>query len=190
MTGAATLRLSALTALLLATSGSALAQDHAEVFPLRVPVPGGEVIHANAGAKHAHDTIRFASARRAGNLLYLSGVIIGRRPNEGSTVADFKAQTRRGFDWLKLNLSSSCATFADVAKINSFHVWQGPDFSGSRDEQFAAFSEVMGEYIQAPYPAWTAVGTTGLLGEGGIVEIEMVAYVPDRACDARLSRGS
>lgn len=29
-----------------------------------------------------------------------------------------------------------------------------------------------------PYPAWTAVGTTGLLSDGGIVEIQLIARVP------------
>jgi hypothetical protein len=40
-------------------------------------------------------------------------------------------------------------------------VWQGPDFVGSRDEQFKAFEDVIGEFMKSPYPAWTAVGTTG-----------------------------
>jgi len=146
-----------LAALLAATPVATVAQDQPPTFPLRVPSPGGEILLSSAGAKRAHDTMRYASARRVGDLLYLSGVIIGRAPDEGATVADFKAQTRRGFEWITLNLASSCTTFADVAKINSFHVWQGPDFAGSRDEQFAAFSEVLGEYIAAPIrpgPRW------------------------------------
>ena len=48
--------------------------------------------------------------------------------------------------------------------INSFHVWQGPDFEGTKAEHFALFEEVAGNYLKPPYPAWTAVGTTGLLG--------------------------
>jgi len=30
----------------------------------------------------------------------------------------------------------------------------------------------------APHPAWTAVGTSGLLAPNGVVEIQMIAYVP------------
>lgn len=151
---------------------------------MRLPVPGGEVILPTAGSKAAHDAFRFGSARRAGDTLYLSGVIIGRRPDEGRDVADFKQQVRRGFDRMRISLEAGCATFADVAKVTSFHVWASPDFTGSRDEQFAAFSEVLGEYIAAPYPAWTAVGTTGLLGDGGIVEVEMIAHIRDQTCEA------
>ena len=62
--------------------------------------------------------------------------------------------------------------------INSFHVWQGPDFEGTKSEQFALFEEVAGNYMKSPYPAWTAVGTTGLLGTNGIVEVQLIARVP------------
>jgi enamine deaminase RidA (YjgF/YER057c/UK114 family) len=61
--------------------------------------------------------------------------------------------------------------------INSFHVWQGPDFTGTRDEQFQAFEDVIGEFMKAPYPAWTAVGTSGLLGSNGIIEVQLIAKV-------------
>jgi hypothetical protein len=59
--------------------------------------------------------------------------------------------------------------------INSFHVWNGPDFAGTRDEQFEAFEQVKEEFMRGPHPAWTAVGSSGLLGQGGIVEVQMIA---------------
>jgi enamine deaminase RidA (YjgF/YER057c/UK114 family) len=31
--------------------------------------------------------------------------------------------------------------------------------------------------VKSPYPAWTAVGTTGLLADGGIVEVQLIATV-------------
>jgi enamine deaminase RidA (YjgF/YER057c/UK114 family) len=31
-----------------------------------------------------------------------------------------------------------------------------------------------------PHPAWAAVGTTGLLAPNGAVEIQMIAYVPQK----------
>ena len=66
---------------------------------------------------------------------------------------------------------------ADVVMINSSHVWQGPDFEGTKSEQFALFEEV-GDYMTSPYPAWTAVGTTGLPGTNGFVEVQLIARVP------------
>jgi hypothetical protein len=37
---------------------------------------------------------------------------------------------------------------------------------------------VKDEFMPAPHPAWTAVGTTGLLLETGVVEIQMIAHLP------------
>lgn len=163
-------------AFLLFAAGSASAQE----FPIRLPSPGGEVILPSAGAKKAHDEWRYAAARRAGDTLYVSGVVVFRAPGEGNDAEAFKAQARRGFEQLKRTLTASGATFADVAMINSFHVWDGPNFAGTKDQQFAAFEEVVGEYVKPPYPAWTAVGTTGLLGETGLVEVQLIVHSPAR----------
>lgn len=164
------------TALLLALAAPAAAQE----YPIRLPSPGGEVILPNAGARKAHDAWRYAAARRVGDVLYVSGVVVFRGKDEGNDAAAFKAQARRGFEQLKRTLDASGATFADVAMINSFHVWDGPNFAGTKAEQFAAFEEVVGEYFKPPYPAWTAVGTTGLLGETGIVEVQLIVHSPAR----------
>lgn len=163
-------------AFLLLAASSASAQE----FPIRLPSPGGEVILPSAGAKKAHDEWRYAAARRVGDTLYVSGVVVFRAKGEGNDAEAFKAQARRGFEQLKATLTASGATFADVAMINSFHVWDGPNFAGTKDQQFAAFEEVVGEYVKPPYPAWTAVGTTGLLGETGIVEVQLIVHSPAR----------
>ncbi len=162
--------------LILATL-TGFAADSATTYPLRIPAPGGEVILPNEGAKQNHDKWRFAAVRRVGDMLYVSGVIVYRAPNEGTDVAAFKLQTRRALERLRRNLDAAGSDFKHVVMINSFHVWQGPDFTGTRDEQFQAFEDVIDEFIKPPYPAWTAVGTTGLLGSGGIVEVQLIAKV-------------
>ena len=96
---------------------------------------------------------------------------------EGNDVAAFKLQVRRALERLRGNLEAAGTDFQHVVMINSFHVWQGPNFAGTRDEQFKAFEDVIGEFMKAPYPAWTAVGTTGLLSDGGIVEVQLIARV-------------
>jgi enamine deaminase RidA (YjgF/YER057c/UK114 family) len=146
-------------------------------WPLKLPAPGGEVVLPDEAAKKAHDEFRYAAARRVGDTVYLSGVIVHRRSGEGNDVAAFKLQARRALERLRRNLEAAGSDFQHVAMINSFHVWQGPNFNGTRDQQFAAFEEVIGEFMKAPYPAWTAVGTTGLLGDGGIVEVQLIARV-------------
>jgi enamine deaminase RidA (YjgF/YER057c/UK114 family) len=163
--------------LLASASAASLAADPAPTYPVRLPAPGGEVILPDEGAKKAHDEWRYSAARRIGDMVYVSGVIVNRRPNEGTDVAAFKLQTRRALTRLKQILEAANSDFQHVVMINSFHVWQGSNFTGTRDEQFQAFEDVIGEFVRAPYPAWTAVGTTGLLSDGGIVEVQLIAKV-------------
>ena len=157
-------------------AGAAHAAE-SDKWPLVLPAPHGAVILPNENAKRAHDEFRYAAVRRVDNMLYISGVIVGRREGEGKDAAAFKLQVDRGFQRLKGVLEAAGATFNDVVMINSFHVWQGPDFEGTKSEQFALFEEVAGNYLKPPYPAWTAVGTSGLLGSGGIVEVQLIARV-------------
>jgi enamine deaminase RidA (YjgF/YER057c/UK114 family) len=168
--------------LALVVSFASLAVQAAEPkrYPQTIPAPHGAVILPTERDKQNYDEYRFAAARRVDDTLYVSGVIIGRREGEGNDAAAFELQVRRGFERLKSTLAASGASFADVVMINSFHVWQGPNFAGTRDQQFAVFEEVVDEFIKPPYPAWTAVGTTGLLSDGGIVEVQLIARVPDR----------
>ncbi len=143
-----------------------------------MPAPGGEVILPDARSKQSYDETHYAAARRVGDMIYVSGMIVGRRPGEGDDVAAFKLQTRRTLERLKTLLEASGTDLGHVVMINSFHVWQGPNFAGTRDEQFKAFEEVLGDYVRAPYPAWTAVGTTGLLADTGVVEVQVIASAP------------
>lgn len=156
--------------------GAAVLADEPR-YPLRLPAPGGEVILPTARDKENHDAWRFAAVRRVDDTLYVSGVIVYRRDGEGNDVAAFKLQTRRALERLRYNLEAAGSDFAHVVMINSFHVWQSPHFNGTRDEQFQAFEDVIGEFMKPPYPAWTAVGTTGVLVDGGIVEVQLIAKV-------------
>jgi enamine deaminase RidA (YjgF/YER057c/UK114 family) len=169
-----------LAAALFATASTAYAQPTAG-YPKLIPAPGGEVVIPSAGAQRAYDEIKYAPARRAGDFLYISGVIAGPAGSPARDPEAFKGHARRAFNTIKRTLAAEGLTFADVVMINSFHVWQGPGFDGTRDQQFAAFSAVKDEFMSAPHPAWTAVGTTGLLADDGVVEIQMIAYAPRRA---------
>jgi enamine deaminase RidA (YjgF/YER057c/UK114 family) len=145
-----------------------------------IPSSGGAVINPTAADQATYERFHFATARRVGELLFISGVVVGRRSGEGNDVDAFKVQTRRAFERIGRTLTAAGATFDDVVMINSFHVWEGPNFSGDRAAQFAAFGAVKDEFMKAPYPAWTAVGTTALIPDAGIVEIQMIARVPSR----------
>ncbi len=158
----------------LGLSQPASAQD----YPLTLPSSGGEVIIPSAAAQRSYDQIRYAPARRAGDVLYVSGAIAGRGADEGTDVAAFEVQVRRTLRHLDNTVRAAGRTLDDVALIRSFHVWDGPDFTGTRFEQIEVIGRVWSEFTTGPHPAWTAVGTTGLLAPNGIVEIELTVHAP------------
>jgi enamine deaminase RidA (YjgF/YER057c/UK114 family) len=148
---------------------------------VRIPAPGGKVIISSPGEQRAYDSYKFAPARRVGDTLYISGVIAGVPPGAAPGAEGMKAGVRQAFQNLQRLLRASGANFQDVVMINSFHVWDHPQIPEGRDAHFAAFAAVKDEFMKAPHPAWTAVGTTGLLADGGLVEIQLIAHVPQRA---------
>ena len=155
-----------------------LAQSNGSEKAIHIPASGGEVVIATAAEKaSAYDQYHYSPARRVGDTLYISGVVAGRRDGEGKDTAAFKDQVRRTFLRLQATLEAAGATFDDVVMLNTFHVWQSPNFEGDRAAQFAAFSAVKDEFMKAPYPAWTAVGTTALVPDNGIVEIQAIAHL-------------
>jgi enamine deaminase RidA (YjgF/YER057c/UK114 family) len=147
----------------------------------RIPAAGGEVILPTDGDVENYKEYSFAAVRRAGDTLYLSGLIVTRRKGEGNDTEAFKAQVRRAFERIKGRLAAGGASFDDVVMMRTFHVWESPNFQGKRDDHFNAFLAVKNEFMKEPHTAWTAVGTTGLLSDGGLVEIELVAHVPQKA---------
>jgi len=163
-------------AMLIAVCAAQAAES--DKYPLVIPAPHGSVILPDENAKWAYDNFRYAAVRRVDDTLYISGVVIGPREGEKRDAAAFKQQVHRGFQRLQAILESAGASFEDVVMINSFHVWEGPNFEGTKDQHFAAFEEVADTYLKPPYPAWTAVGTTGLLGTNSIVEVQLIAHVP------------
>lgn len=169
--------INACVVVMLIAAGSAQAAE-SDRYPMVIPAPHGSVILPDANAKRAYDNFRYAAVRRVDDTLYISGVVIGPREGEKRDAEAFKQQVHRGFQRLQAILKSAGATFEDVVMINSFHVWEGPNFEGTKDQHFALFEEVADTYLKPPYPAWTAVGTTGLLGTNSIVEVQLIAHVP------------
>jgi enamine deaminase RidA (YjgF/YER057c/UK114 family) len=173
------MRLAASLFVLASTTAATAAE---EKFPQTIPAPGGEIYLNNAFERDTlYNDWHFAPARRAGDYVFVSGVLAGpTTPNEAKTPEAFKAQLRRAFTTLKNTLAAANLTFADVVEIESFHVFESEHFQGSKKEHFAAMHDVKDEFVKAPYPAWTAVGVTALATPTGIVEIKLTAYVPKK----------
>ncbi|MDG2523125.1 Rid family hydrolase [Caulobacter segnis] len=148
--------------------------------PVKIPAPGGEVIIPNARSQQSYDNIKYAPARRAGDTVYVSGVIIAPAPDEPKDVVGLKASARRAFKAVDELLKAAGGSWDDVVMVNSFHVWESPNFTGTRMDHVTVMNEVRGEFTQAPHPAWTAVGTSGLLAPTGVIEMQVIAHIPQK----------
>jgi enamine deaminase RidA (YjgF/YER057c/UK114 family) len=88
---------------------------------------------------------------------------------DGNFSADPETQIRQTFQHIGVTLSKGGASWADVVKLNSYHV--------GLQAQADVLIATAGEFLSDPYPAWTAVGVTELFDEGAVVEISCVASV-------------
>jgi enamine deaminase RidA (YjgF/YER057c/UK114 family) len=162
--------------MLLLAIGSVTRAD--TIPPTLIPAPGGEVAITSPSEQEFYDKWNFAPARRAGDYVYVSGVVVWEQPGAPRTPETFKAAAQAAFRSLRTKLRALGADFPDVVMMNTFHDWAAPEFKGDRIAQFEAFVAVKKEFMRPPYPAWTAVGTSSLSGDGSIVEIQVIACAP------------
>ena len=137
----------------------------------------------------AYNDWKFAPVRRAGAYINVSGVVVGRAP-DGPTPETFQAASRAAIEILRAILQALRADFADVVMINTFHDRSAPEFGSTRQVKFDAFRKIQEEFMTAPHPAWTAVGTGGLIRERGIMEVQMIAYSPQTKLNRYVRRES
>lgn len=114
-----------------------------------------------------YESTRIPAAVRDGDRLYVTGHT-GEDP-DGNFSADSGTQIRQTFRHISATLSQVGASWADVVELNSFHV--------GLQAQAEVLIAIAGEFLDDPYPAWTAVGVTELFDEGAVVEISCVAAV-------------
>ncbi|MEO0983481.1 MAG: RidA family protein [Pseudomonadota bacterium] len=117
--------------------------------------------------KDLYDNFHFAPAVRAGDMLYLSGVVASLEGEE--TQAD-QAPYERAFADIDTTLKEAGASWDDVVEMTTYHTDMMP--------QLGAFMPVKDKWLTAPYPAWTAIEIDRLVPDRGIVEIKVTAYAP------------
>jgi enamine deaminase RidA (YjgF/YER057c/UK114 family) len=118
----------------------------------------------------AYNRFRFAPAFKVGETVYVSGVI-GRGP-DGKVPEDTAAEVAALFTQLAATLHAAGATLNDIVDITSFHV----DMAGVRE-----LVEAKHDLISEPYPAWTAIGCSGLVMPGARVELKATAVISNSA---------
>jgi enamine deaminase RidA (YjgF/YER057c/UK114 family) len=131
------------------------------------PAPDHQIIYSdNARVREFQDKIGWADTVTAGDTVYVSGVIAFTLPTDKSMEDAYT----RAFDRLTAILKRAGVGWADVVEVRSFHT--------DPNAQIDAMAAVKRRYRAAPDPAWTAVGTSGLLSPNGITEIALIAHRP------------
>ncbi len=154
---------------------SAIAQDE----PVVDPGPhGGGAVYLSERHKEVNDKWGFAGAYRAGDYVYLSGVVSGAWEGEPMDADAFKENLRQTFTHADRVLKAADASMEDVVEIISFHIWGSPLFEGDKLEHLQAVADVKKEFMTGAHPAWSAIGVSELLPDNGLVELRMVAYAP------------
>ena len=128
---------------------------------------------------------RYPHFRRAGDFVFVSGTS-ARRPDNtfagatfvttgadamGTVSLDIRAQTRAVIENIGDILAAAGAGLADVVQVTAYLVSMN-DFGG--------FNEVYGEYFDESGPARTTVAVHQLPHPHILIEIQAVAYVPQR----------
>jgi enamine deaminase RidA (YjgF/YER057c/UK114 family) len=126
---------------------------------------GTVLMSENPGAREFQENWGYSEAIIVGDSIYLSGIVVGRAPDD----KDLGASYERVYSRIENILKRAGASWDDVIDIASFHT----DVEG----QIEAMAAVHKKYVKAPYPAWTAIGVAKILG-GGITEIKIVARRP------------
>ena len=122
-------------------------------------------IHPTRGYSHVVETV---SPSRT---IYLAGQL-GRTLDGkfAGTPGDFRAQVVQCFENIKTALAEVGATFDHVVKLTTYFI----DIA-----HMPVYLEVRNRYVNtASPPASTAIQTSRLAHEGGLLEVEAIAVVP------------
>lgn len=123
-----------------------------------------EIIHTDRAPK-AIGT--YSQAIKVGDTVYLSGQIPLVPHTMEMVAGDIAAQIRQVFENLKAVAEASGGSLQDAVKLNVYLT----DL-----KNFPVVNEVMGAYLQQPYPARAAVGVAAL-PKGAQVEIDGVLHL-------------
>lgn len=118
------------------------------------------------------ESFRASPAIRAGDWVYISGVVAYLRASDPRTEETYEAAIRDAFERTRIVLQAAGADWDDVVEMTTYHV-------DIRDHQ-EIFRRVREEFVtEQPYPAWTGIGVDALWSPALFVEIRVVAYLGD-----------
>jgi enamine deaminase RidA (YjgF/YER057c/UK114 family) len=134
------------------------------VAPISDDPPKRDAIVPSVWAPFYEET-NVPAAVRVGDTLHVTGHT--GEAADGVFPPDHEAQIRGTFVNIALTLAEAGARWSDVVALTTYHI-------GLRS-QTAILLKVAEEFLDVPYPAWTAVGVTELWPPEAVVEISCIA---------------
>lgn len=122
------------------------------------------------GAEAAVRDLQLSPAVAANGFVFVTGMT-GSAP-DGTMPCDPATQFRAALGKIDAVLREAGTSFAHVVDMTSYHV--------AIDEHFEAFRAARADYVSEPFPAWTAVEVAKLRRKGALVEVRVVASIPER----------
>jgi enamine deaminase RidA (YjgF/YER057c/UK114 family) len=116
-------------------------------------------------SKALYDAYHFSQAVRSGEVLLCSGQI-GTGP-DGKLPVDLAEEFTNAWQKVGSVLKAAGVGYADILEYTSYHV--------GMQSTIATFMKVRDQFLQEPWPAWTAIGITELAVPGAHVEIRVTA---------------
>lgn len=123
------------------------------------------IMPEEARQRQVQEQIGWADAVVSNGIVYLSGVPAYLAPGE----QDQEQAFTRAFERIGTILRRAGVSWDDVVELRTYHT--------DPNAQIDSFAKVKNRYIKSPPPAWSAIGTSGLLQPGALAEIAVVAHV-------------
>jgi len=120
------------------------------------------------GVQRANKWYTDVVTSRPGRIIYISGQ--GGQTADGKLPADFSSQAKNTFENLKKCLAAAGANFNDVVKMNTYLT----DVSNQEE-----FRRARAQYLNPAAPPASTIVIAGLGEKGTLLEVEVVAIVPD-----------
>ena len=117
------------------------------------------------GSEPLRDRFHFSQGAWSGDVLLCAGQI-GMGP-DGRVPAEAEDEFREAWRRVVAVLEEAGLGVDAVVEYTSYHV--------GLQEHMATFARVRDEFLDAPWPAWTAIGVTELAVPGARVEIRVTA---------------
>ena len=119
--------------------------------------------------KYTYDNFHFSQASVSDGVVYCSGVVGSNA--KGKMPETIEEEFENAWHSIGEILTASGSNYANSIEYTSYHIgMQG---------HIAAFMQARDKVLSAPWPSWTAIGTTELAMPGAHVEIRVIARVAD-----------